>query len=80
MSENTEDYVALKQVLMKVLGKICELSDCQSVAIRLYNNGDYPYYVHAGFPEFFIVKESSLCAYDEEGNVITDEDKNPLLE
>ena len=80
MSEKTQDFVALKQVLVEILGNIHNLSDCQSVGIRLHNNGDYPYYVHEGFPDFFILKENSLCARDDEGNHILDEDGNPLLE
>lgn len=80
MSEKTQDFVALKQVLAEILGNIHTLSDCQSVGIRLHNNGDYPYYVHDGFPDFFILKENSLCARDDEGNPILDEDGNPFLE
>lgn len=80
MSEQAQDYVALNQVLTEVLGKMCTSSDCQCVAIRLHNNGDYPYYVHEGFPEFFVVKENCLCTKDDEGNIVLDEDDNPLLE
>ena len=81
MTENTQDFVALRQVLTEILGGICSLSDCQSIGIRLCNNeGDYPYYVHEGFPEFFITKENSVCAKDEENNPIIDGDGNPLLE
>ncbi|PVX24790.1 MAG: hypothetical protein CW691_06520 [Candidatus Bathyarchaeum sp.] len=80
MTEQTQNFVALKPVLTQILGKICTLSDCQSVAIRLHNNGDYPYYVHEGFPEFFIIKENSLCARDTNGNTVLDDDDNPLLE
>ncbi|MGD2066023.1 MAG: GAF domain-containing protein [Candidatus Bathyarchaeota archaeon] len=81
MTANTQDFVALRQVLTEILGEICSLSDCQSIGIRLHNNeGDYPYYVYEGFPEFFITKENSVCAKDEEDNPIFDEDGNPLLE
>jgi len=80
MSEKTQDFVALRQILTEILGEICSLSDCQSVGIRLHDNGDYPYFVHEGFPEFFIIKENSVCAKDEEDNPIFDEDDKPLLE
>jgi len=80
MPDKTQDFVALKQVLTEILGKICTLSDCQSIGIRLEENGDYPYYVHEGFPDFFTIKENSLCARDDEGNPILDEEGNPLLE
>lgn len=80
MLENSRNALRLKQILTEILEKISTLSDCQSVAIRLYNNGDYPYYVHEGFPEFFIFKENSICARDNEGNIIRNEDDDPLLE
>jgi hypothetical protein len=80
MTDNTQEFVALRQVLTEILGEICSLSDFQSIGIRIHNNGDYPYCVHEGFPEFFITKENSVCAKDEEDNPIFDEDGNPLLE
>lgn len=80
MSEKTQDFVALKKVLAEILGEICTLSNCQSVGIRLENNGDYPYYVYEGFPDFFILKENSICAKDDEGNYILDENGSPFLE
>lgn len=80
MPEKTQDFVALKKVLAEILGEICTLSNCQSVGIRLENNGDYPYYVYEGFPDFFILKENSICAKDDEGNYILDENGSPFLE
>jgi hypothetical protein len=80
MSEKTQEFVALKKVLAEILGEICSLSNCQSVGIRLENNGDYPYYVYEGFPDFFILKENSICAKDDDGNHILDENGSPFLE
>lgn len=80
MHKKIWDSAELRQVLGEILEEIHTLSDCQSVGIRLYNNGDCPYYVHGGFPNFFILKENSLCATDEEGNPILDHDGNYLLE
>ena len=80
MSEKTQDFVALKKVLAEILGEICFLSNCQSVGIRLENNGDYPYYIYEGFPDFFILKENSICAKDDDGNHILDENGSPFLE
>ena len=80
MIENAKNFT-LRQILIEILGEICSLSGCQSIGIRLHNNdGDYPYYVHQGFPEFFITKENSLCTKDDEDSLIIDEDGNPLLE
>jgi hypothetical protein len=80
MTEKTQDFVALKQVFAEILGDICTLTNCQSVGIRLENNGDYPYYVYEGFPDFFILKENSICTKDDDGNYILDENGNPFLE
>jgi len=80
MTEKTQDFVALKKVLAEILGEICTLTNCQSVGIRLENNGDYPYYVYEGFPDFFILKENSICAKDDNGNFILDENGSPFLE
>ena len=77
---NEMENLTLKEVLTEILWKICSISDCQCAGIRLNNNGDFQYYVHAGFPEFFILKENSLCAKDEKGNTIFAEDGDPLLE
>jgi hypothetical protein len=80
MIEVTQNAVVLKQVLTQILEEISNISDCQSIGFRLHNNGDYPYYVHEGFPEFFISKENSVCARDDEGSVVFDEDGTPFLE
>ena len=80
MSEKTQNLAGLKQVLTEVLEELCNSSGCQSVGIRLHDNGDYPYYVYKGLPDFFILNENSLCARDDKGNHILDEDGNPLLE
>jgi GAF domain-containing protein len=79
MSGETEN-LTLKEVLTEILWKLCSVSDCQCSGIRLNKDGDYPYYVHAGFPEFFILKENSLCAKDQDGNPLADESGDPLLE
>ena len=54
MLKKTQNVTALKQVLTEILGELCTISDCQSIGIRLHNNGDYPYFIHEGFPEFFL--------------------------
>jgi hypothetical protein len=46
--------------LNEILKKIKAISNCQSNAIRLKENGDYPFLVYDGFINFFIKKENSL--------------------
>jgi transcriptional regulator with GAF, ATPase, and Fis domain len=80
LSEKTWDFTALRQILTEILSQIYSLSNCQSIGIRLFNNGDYPYYVHRGFPDFFITKENNVCAKDDDNNLLFDENGNLLLE
>lgn len=74
------DDIVLKSVLVEILEKIRNLSECQSVGIRLHSNGDYPYYVHEGFPNFFILKEKTLVSKNQDGQDILDEQGNPSLD
>jgi hypothetical protein len=79
MLDNPQDN-ALRHVITCILKEIADISKCQSIGIRLHKDRDYPYYAHAGFPDFFILKENSLCAKDENNKPILDTDGNPLLE
>lgn len=47
-------------------------SGCQSVGIRLEEDGDYPYRYASGFPEEFVEIESRLCEQDEKGRPVCD--------
>lgn len=75
-----KDNITLKTVLVEILDEVRDLCGCQSVGVRIQANGDYPYYVHEGFPNFFILKENYLCAKDEKGQDILDEQGRPSLE
>jgi GAF domain-containing protein len=72
--------VALKPLLKEVLKKIQHDSGCQSVAIRLDDRDDFPYYVQIGFPEFFIAKEDSLNVKNVQGKRILDSNGMPFVE
>lgn len=80
MTGKGKDFDVLKPVLERLLTTIHELSGCESVALRLHHNGDFPYYVHQGLPEFFVSKENSLTMKDAEGNVELDADGIPRVE
>jgi len=58
MIKRSIDLEILGSLLKDILERIREFSGCQSVAIRLYKEGDFPYYSHIGFPEVFIRKET----------------------
>lgn len=55
-------------------------SGCESIALRLEEQGDFPYYVTKGFNEDFVSAENSLCALGLGGELLIDCDGNPELE
>ncbi|KNY25434.1 ATP-binding protein [Pseudobacteroides cellulosolvens] len=59
--------IDLKTTLRTIMYNIKQMIKCEAIAIRLYNGGDYPYYVYKGFPEQFIKLDSSLCGVDKHG-------------
>ncbi|MFA6009822.1 MAG: ATP-binding protein [Desulfobacteraceae bacterium] len=54
-------------------------SGCETVGIRLSSGYDFPFYETLGFSTEFIQSESSLCAYDQSGQVLLDDSGNPEL-
>lgn len=56
------------------------LSGCEAVAIRLKDGPGFPYAASLGFPERFVSLESDLCALDEEGHLLRDDHRKPVLE
>ena len=70
----------LANALTRVLKDIHSYTNCPSIGIRLKSNGDYPYYIHDGFSDFFMAKENSLCKRDNEGKIIFDSNGIPILE
>ena len=80
MTRRSIDLGVIGSLLKDVLERIREFSECQGVAIRLYKEGDFPYYSHIGFPEFFIRKENLLNVRDREGNLVLATDGTPLIE
>ena len=55
------------------------LSGCEAVAIRLKVGPGYPYAASLGFPERFVAMENDLCATDEDGRLIRDAERKPIL-
>ena len=56
-----------------------QLSGCEAVAIRLKSGPGFPYAASMGFPERFIALENELCATDEDGHLLRDEHRMPIL-
>lgn len=80
MAKKSVDPKILRSVLEEILEEIQNLSKCQSVAIRLGKDGDFPYYVHKGFPEFFILQENMLNVKDRKGKIVLDANGVPFVE
>jgi hypothetical protein len=79
----TKEYSELKilgLVLREVLDEIHKFSECQSISVRLYRGGDYPYFLHKGFPAFFVNKESVLNVKNKKGNIVLNVDGTPVVE
>jgi GAF domain-containing protein len=80
LTESVKDFDILRTMLAKILKAIQELSGCASVAIRLHSHGDFPYFIHADFPELFVRKETSLTSKAADGHVEVDADGTPVVE
>ncbi|MBI5806248.1 PAS domain S-box protein [candidate division TA06 bacterium] len=68
------------QIVEDILDTIKPITGCEALAIRLKDNGDYPYYMTNGFPKEFVEKERSLCARTIQGDLVTGPDGKPFLE
>jgi hypothetical protein len=55
------------------------LSGCEAVAIRLKDGPDFPYAASLGFPEGHLALEDGLCSTDEEGRLLRDGQRKPIL-
>jgi PAS domain S-box-containing protein len=73
------NFTDLKSVLTTVVKYIKKLTNCEAIAIRLHDKGDYPYYVWNGFQEDFIIKENSLCIKDKNGHCIKEPNSDQYL-
>ncbi len=74
------DNSILRLVLKEILFRIATVSDCQSSSIRLQENGDFPFVVHKGTPDFFVLKENSLLVKDDYDQVMYDQNGSQLLD
>lgn len=67
----------LAQDLLRYFQKI---TGCEAIGIRLHDGDDFPYYGTQGFSEEFVLAENSLCAYDQNGELIRDYVGHPALD
>ena len=75
-----QDNSIFKLALQEILSRITKISGCQSASIRLQINGDFPFIIHEGIPDFFVQKENSLLVRDENGQSVYDQNGFQLLD
>ena len=68
------------QAINDILHLIKESTGIEAVGIRIKEGEDYPYFVTNGFPHHFVEKEKYLCARNDKGEIIRDENNTPLLD
>jgi PAS domain S-box-containing protein len=64
----------------EILNVIRDGTRFDAAGIRLRAGDDFPYYAAAGFPNEFLLAESSLCARDGSDGLLYDEQRLPVLD
>jgi len=67
------------EIAQQVVVLAQHLSGCEAVAIRLKAGPGYRYAGSLGFPDRFVSLEDDLCAADEDGRLLRDEHRQPIL-
>lgn len=67
-------------IIREILCRIKTYSKMESVALRLLDGMDYPFYEAIGFRSDFISQEQGLAIYDGQGCLTYDEQHRPLLD
>ncbi|PKN45601.1 MAG: hypothetical protein CVU59_08590, partial [Deltaproteobacteria bacterium HGW-Deltaproteobacteria-17] len=67
-------------LIRDILQLVKKSTGLEAVAIRLRDGEDYPYFLTNGFPAPFVEKERTLCARDDQGAILRDGDRKPILE
>jgi PAS domain S-box-containing protein len=67
-------------VVRKIFALVREFTGFEAVAIRMRQDGDFPYLFTDGLSDDFIEAENSLCARTKSGEVVCDSEGSPVLE
>ena len=70
----------LQSSIQRVLATVKTLTGFDAVGIRLQDGDDFPYFVHEGFPEDFMLTENTLTERGKSGGVCRDCDGGLSLE
>ena len=69
-----------QELIQHVTRLLQEWTGCEAVGVRLCQGEDFPYFETRGFPPEFVRAENSLCAFDQEGQLLRDRHGDPVLE
>jgi PAS domain S-box-containing protein len=69
-----------RELIKPIVACLKNWSGFQAVGIRLREGDDFPYFETSGFPDQFLLMETSLCQVDERNELIRDSRSNPVLE
>ena len=72
--------INIDESISKILVELKEYIGADAVGIRLEEESDYPYYIHNGFSEDFLLKENSLIERNKSGQVCRNKDGSLSLE
>jgi two-component system, cell cycle sensor histidine kinase and response regulator CckA len=72
--------VDLKDLMHNLLIYFQQVTGCEAAGVRLKEGEDFPYYETRGFPADFVMLENSLCAYDQQGEMIRNDTGHPLYD
>lgn len=78
--ESLNRFTDTGQMITSIINIIKSKTGFESVAIRLNDGDDYPYYKTVGFSEEFVKTERYLCNYDQDGKITRDTNGDPMLE
>lgn len=66
--------------MLAILSRTIEISQCQSNGFRLEKADDYPFYIHDGYPNFFIKKENRLLFKDNSEKIVFNQKDKKILD
>lgn len=70
----------VRELIQAITRFLQDWSGCEAVGVRLRDGDDFPYFETRGFPSEFVKAENHLCAWDERGELLRDNQGNPVIE
>lgn len=71
---------SLPGLMQELMHYFQKLTGCEAIGVRLRVGNDFPYYVTRGFSEEFVLAETHLCSFDQEGGLIRDYAGHPAMD